>query len=430
MPTSLEIRPDPTSSRDSVPALPHVPADRRSPPILSIEADRPIVVLKFSGMGTLLGVVPLLEGLRKQAPSADLVLVTDRHNAPLASRLLGLKTVLYREKTENALDFLAGVLALGHRIRAQSPGLFVDLQSRTFRRTARMLALASGAPVRLGFVGPHEPGRIGRPTHPVYRNPHLPLHVAMEQVAKALGIASLDGPGRMPPILTPTTTEREELLLAGLPPTDSSPILAINPHASDRGLERRWSARRFAEVAARLLRTRPSLRIVLTGLPGERPYTEEIASLVRSFASPGFPLRRARLVNAAGRLSLGGLIVLLDRAEALLTNDSGPLHLALCLRTPTVAIFGPTRPDLVLPAGPHPLHVLYGARDCSPCLYEVSPLPCGGTIPCLEEIESDRVFRAVDALLDQSSPSPPAPLIPIGRGGRSKEARRSPFSPP
>jgi ADP-heptose:LPS heptosyltransferase len=115
-------------------------------------------------------------------------------------------------------------------------------------------------------------------------------------------------------------------------------IACLHPGSTKR--EGRWPAAGFAAVADRLAAA--GARPVVTGGPEERLLAEAVAAA-----------SRARPAVAAGRLGLGALAALLQRAALLVTNDSGPMHVAAAAGCPLVALFGPTDPRAFGPRG-HP----------------------------------------------------------------------------
>ena len=135
----------------------------------------------------------------------------------------------------------------------------------------------------------------------------------------------------------PDTTLRltSEMRHAGrrlLEPSDlqaSEPLIGIHPGATG-GAAKRWIPERYAEVGDRLASAHGG-RVVLLGGPGELDLTREIRSRIQ-----------APVIDLAAKTSLVELMGVLDALSVLVTNDSGPMHLAAALGTPTVAIFGPT----------------------------------------------------------------------------------------
>lgn len=353
---------------------------------------RTIAVIKFSGWGTLLNLSFFFEGLRRRFRDATILLVTDVANESLATRLPWTDDLLTKEESAGGFgSSLKGMTALAGRLRARAPALVVDLQLFRDRRLSLALAMASGARWRVGFVGASDRARFRLLTHPIFFNAHQPSHRAMEQAALLLGLPGLtvsphDG------FLTESPNDRLEVVraLGGFP--DGRPLLVMNPNTSNRAPERRWPTDNFREVARRLATRHPSLRIALCGSAADQRSNGRVLE--------GLPGGKDRLVNLAGKLSFGGLIALLRRADVFLSNDTGPLHLALRLRTPTVALFGPTRPDLVLmDLSASRLIALYDPHYCSPCLYHFARPPCDGDNVCLTSLSVERALAAVESLL-------------------------------
>src|SRR3989337_1014120 len=106
-------------------------------------------------------------------------------------------------------------------------------------------------------------------------------------------------------------------------------LIGINPGAT-YGSSKRWYPERFSQVAAALVQ-KYHAKIILFGGPGERGIAEEI---IRASAPS--------LLNMAGQTTIRGLMALLSQCRLLITNDSGPMHIAAALGVPVVAIFGST----------------------------------------------------------------------------------------
>jgi ADP-heptose:LPS heptosyltransferase len=120
-------------------------------------------------------------------------------------------------------------------------------------------------------------------------------------------------------------------------------------------------------------------------------------------------------VSAAGRLDLDGLVALLAGARALVSNDTGPVHLASALAVPTLAIFGPNTPTIYGPLAPGS-RTFYRALPCSPCLTAASYRSSRCRIfACMAAIPTGEVVGALQRVLAhgpraprESSPCPPA----------------------
>jgi lipopolysaccharide heptosyltransferase II len=171
----------------------------------------------------------------------------------------------------------------------------------------------------------------------------------------------------------------------------ATPMLALQAGAST--LSRRWAPARHAELARQLLAEQPDLHVVLTGSPAEAALADRIA------ADIGSP----RVWNTAGRLPLPLLPALLERCTGVVSGDTGPMHLAVAVGTPVVALFAVSDWRRSGPAYDLDRHVIIQKwRTCDPCLSKRCPYQ---EPVCMENISVAEVFAAVSALLARSRPS-------------------------
>jgi ADP-heptose:LPS heptosyltransferase len=148
-----------------------------------------------------------------------------------------------------------------------------------------------------------------------------------------------------------------------------------------------WGSEKFAEVARHFLRN--GYAVALMGSRRERAVCDEVARL-----APG-------AVDVAGETSLTELAALIRRSAICITNDSGPMHLAVALGRPVVSVFGPTdaiwigpyrRADAVLQAG----------LKCSPCyLRQLSR--CPNDHACMHQVAASAVIERADVLLREEA---------------------------
>jgi len=112
-------------------------------------------------------------------------------------------------------------------------------------------------------------------------------------------------------------------------------------------------------------------------------------------------LARAPMINLAGKTSLRQMMALVKSCRVLLTNDSGPMHVAAALGTPVVAIFGSTSPELTGPGQPGDARhrVLTSAAPCSPCFRRTCPID----FRCMTAITVDQVMGALTAILSDDN---------------------------
>ncbi len=173
-----------------------------------------------------------------------------------------------------------------------------------------------------------------------------------------------------------------------------APLVGLFPGSNARA--RRWPTDRFGAVGRALVRH--GARVVVIGGPVERPLTAAVAAAV-----PG-------AVDAGGATDLVGLAALLSMCDLLVTNDSGPMHVAGAVGTPTVTLWGPSDPAEVGPPGPRHVRVDGGPLPCRPCFKNTCPRSGPGTRiaeaheECMRLITIERVSEAATRCLEGMSP--------------------------
>ncbi len=163
------------------------------------------------------------------------------------------------------------------------------------------------------------------------------------------------------------------------PPTDVRPVLALCPGA-EYGPAKRWPIESFLAVARHFLKEHKA-RIVLLGAPGD-------AALAESFTQA-----MPQVENRVGKTSLAEFISALASAKLVICNDSGAMHVASALGTPTVVFFGSTEPALTGPLGPR-AEVLRHHVPCSPCFLRECPLD----FACMTSLTPEMAIAAGERL--------------------------------
>ncbi len=208
------------------------------------------------------------------------------------------------------------------------------------------------------------------------QNQHLVATYKM--LLEPLGLPMTDTPPRL--YLTPKEVNDARVLLRhnGIP--EGALVVGINPGAT-YGSAKCWLPERFREVTERLLRDK-DIYIVYFG-------DQATANLVKEICA-GLP---SRVVNLAGQTSLRELSSLISNCDVILTNDSGPMHIADAIGTPMVALFGSTSEVVT---GPYRSGTLIHKHvECSPCYQRTCPID----FRCMKRIEADEVYEAIIKIL-------------------------------
>jgi heptosyltransferase-2 len=163
----------------------------------------------------------------------------------------------------------------------------------------------------------------------------------------------------------------------------TQPIFGLNPGA-EYGAAKRWPMENFI-AAVREIQQQTNCTWLIFGGRGDQQLTAQIASAIHD--------SRFTIHDLAGQTSLRELMSLLKICRVLLTNDTGPMHVAAALGTPVVVPFGSTSPELTgpgLPGDPRH-HLLKSDAPCSPCFLRECPID----FRCMNGISIERVVEAV-----------------------------------
>ncbi|MGH7833603.1 MAG: glycosyltransferase family 9 protein [Candidatus Binatia bacterium] len=332
----------------------------------SVSVPRRLLLVKPSSFGDIVNALPALSALRHGWPETAIDWIVKPQWAPLLKNHPMLHEVL---PFPGNLREWRQIIA---ELRRRAYDMVIDLQG-LFR--TGFLGVVSGSRARAGFAEGRE-GSGWLYTHPVPTS-GASVHVVERnlEVIRALGIPT-DGVRNFTLAQDPEAEEWVERSWAQEQIKADEIVCLVHP--GTRRETKLWPVERFAALLDRLTAT-PNYRVVLIGGDEER----------NQFARSGSEAR-ARSIDLMGRTTLPQLVALTRRATVLVTNDSGPMHLAAALGIPVVALFGPTDPRRVGPyGGGHT--VLRKDVDCSRC----SRHRCVKDSQCMKAIEVDEVYAAV-----------------------------------
>jgi heptosyltransferase-2 len=208
------------------------------------------------------------------------------------------------------------------------------------------------------------------------QNQHLV--VTYKMLLGPLGIPISDTPPRL--YLTQKEIADASTLLKqrGIP--EGGTIVGINPGAT-YGSAKCWLPERFRKVAERLLEDKDLYLVFF----GDQATASLVGEICKGLSS--------RVINLAGATTLRELASLISLCDVLLTNDSGPMHVADALGTPMVALFGSTSEIIT---GPYRSGtVIHKHVDCSPCYQRTCPID----FRCMKQIEADEVYEAIHKMV-------------------------------
>jgi lipopolysaccharide heptosyltransferase II len=337
------------------------------------QVDR-ILVVQTAFIGDVILTLPLVQALKDFFPEARIDLVVVPRVMDACRNHPAINQLIEYDKRGSERG-LRGLRQKGRQLRQNGYDLaFVPHRSL---RSALLVFLA-GIPLRIGFKT-----SLGR----FLFTRRIPYERESHEIERNLALLEGVGvhrPGHILPSVYPGDREKgridQLIATAGLGGTRQ--LAAIAPGTIWN--TKRWLKERFAEVAESLAARKSG--VVIIGGPEDAELGEEIKSLAHS------PL----VYNAAGSLSLLESAELIRRCSVLVSNDSAPMHLAVAVRTPVVAIFGATVPAFGFgPVGRRDAIVETRGLRCRPCSIHGGDRCPIGTFECMKNITSERVLARV-----------------------------------
>ncbi|MBS0150331.1 MAG: lipopolysaccharide heptosyltransferase II [Nitrospira sp.] len=327
-----------------------------------------ILLIKPSSLGDIVHTFPVVSAIKAEWPGVHVTWVVKRQWAEFVERAEGVDRVWPIDMTVNSW------VREGLALRAERFDFALDLQG-LFR--SGVLAWFSGAPIRVGFANAREGSSW------FYTNPVPVAHPNIHAVDRYLSLVGALG-GKFPEkpqfqfkfMKEDVATVRAICQRQGF--AVDRPWIAMNMGA--RWATKRWPLKAFAAVLDQLHASQVG-PVVIIGNSDERRYTSQLRVLT---SSP--------FIDLCGEISLRHLPALLSTASTMVTNDSGPMHIAAALQVPVVAMFGPTSATRTGPYG-NGHRVLTGQVPCSPCFSRVCR-----HVPELECLHLITPTQVVDAI--------------------------------
>jgi len=357
-----------------------------------------ILVIRLDLIGDLVLSLTVVRALKRTYPEAEIDLLAIPASAKVASFDPHLAEIITydpniwrRPKALLSPKNWRNALAL----RCQLQARHYDLAISVYGNWAATVAVLSGAKRRVGFRSEGFPGFMtdnvpggipGRWRHwsPVDDKHEVDYCLALAQTAGAT-ITTAD---RIPRLFVDEATLRvTEQLLQQVGVESPGKSLIVCHINSNNGQSKRWPIPYWATLLDRLIREKDA-QVILTGAPSDLPQIESVIQRMQQ-----------RPINLAGKTSLAQLVALLQKANLLISGDSGPLHMGVACNTPIIGIYGPTNPALGGPVSPDAT-VLRSTIWCSPCYNAKDTADCRFyTTQCMKNITPTQLFETVQQKL-------------------------------
>ena len=332
---------------------------------------------------------PLLQLLRAAHPERPIDVLAPPSVAPVWRQMAQVDTVIEAPFRHGALQ-LKLRWRFARQLRRRG---YADAYVLPNTLKFALIPWLAGIARRVGYKGESRHGLINVMHHDdaAAPRPMVAFYAALARPPAAAPAALPAAQSATEPAALPAAPPARPVLEAGdahavcqrLGIAPGQPLTVFAPGA-EFGSAKRWPAAHFAQLAQMIVAADPEAQVALLGSPGDREVCRDIAARCAS----------ARVFDLAGATTLAEAIALIGHAGAMVSNDSGLLHVASALNRPVIALYGPTDPDHAPPFSDVARSISL-RLDCAPCRQRECPL---GHQNCLRNIGADLVWQALQTM--------------------------------
>ncbi|MBK3749909.1 lipopolysaccharide heptosyltransferase II [Stutzerimonas balearica] len=337
-----------------------------------------ILIIGPSWVGDMVMAQTLFICLKHQHPSCNIDVLAPEWSRPILERMPEVRQALSFPVGHGVLD-----LATRRRVAQGLRGQYQQAILLPNSLKSALVPFLAGIPKRTGWKGEMRYGllndlrKLDKARYPLMIERFMALAFEPD--------AALPQPYPHPQLRIEMHSRDQALARFGL--SLDRPVLALCPGA-EFGESKRWPAAHFAEVAERKIRE--GWQVWLFGSKNDHPVGQDIVQRL-------IPGLREEVVNLAGETSLAEAIDLLSCADAVVSNDSGLMHVSAALGRPLVAVYGSTSPAFTPPLSDRVETVRLGL-ECSPCFDRTCRF---GHNNCMRELPPEQVVEALERLVPQ-----------------------------
>jgi heptosyltransferase-1 len=341
-----------------------------------------ILVIKPSSLGDVIHALPFLKALKDTFPEALIDWVISRNlKGILEDNPFINELIIFNKDTWKNMKRLgktiSEVSSLKKKLQSKHYDIVVDLQGLL---RSGLISFFTPATQKIGFADAREGSRY------LY-DKKVSVPADMHAVDKCLQVAKELG-ADIRKVDFPLNVNRKAKDKLNKQLGDITDYVVIVPSA--RWISKRWPVDSFASLIRKI-----SIPCIISGSKGDR----KIAQKIKERARPATEKRTERgpVVDLCGKTDLKELTALIAGARAVVSNDSGPMHIAAALNIPTIAIFGPTDPSKT---GPYRwqtnknFKVLKADVPCSPCRKK----KCR-EFECMSQVKAETVYKSLKTYL-------------------------------
>jgi heptosyltransferase-2 len=347
-----------------------------------------ILIIKLCCVGDILFTTPAIRALRRGLPKAYLAYLVGSWSKDIIENNPHLDEIFIYDVPSHTSSWFQGSARTLDCLRKLRRKRFDT--ALIFHRTSssNFFTLMSGIPRRVGFDYANK-GRwltqkvkFDTNKHEVDRNLDIVFSLGLETAGMATEM-----------IVKPDEDHQTISMLQAYGVNTTDRVVSILPGGGKNPgafmPTKRWQPEKFARLADILIQ-KYKVKVILVGGTGDEEVVKEVISAMEN-----------KVINLVSRTTFKQLAAVLKRCQLFIGGDSGPLHIAAAVGTPTIGIFGPSDPKLVAPRGDNHLTV-WKNTSCSPCYrpdtvrtdidFSICP---EGTLECMEQITVEDVLSAV-----------------------------------
>ncbi len=332
-----------------------------------------ILVIKFWGMGSIILTTPAVKSIKQSYPNAKLWYLTLESNKEICSMISEIDEIV-TVRLNNPFSFTLQTLKTISRLRKVYFDIVFDFEFYTYY--SALIVRLIKARESMGFNNLKN-NRSKLFTDTVLFEEHKHTRDNFLNLAETK--------------CTSLTLGFADFILPSQRESGNLPVIVVNPNASPLAYERRLPAKDFALIVKHLAASE-KYNIALTGNADETDYVGMLYGKLKI---------KKNITNLCGKLSVKELTGLIASSQCLLTNDSGPLHIASALNVPIISFFGPESPEKYGPLSSKNL-IFYRNLECSPCMSvsNSKTVNCIYSEPiCMTKFDMEEVIIKIEGFL-------------------------------
>lgn len=340
-----------------------------------------ILIIAPNWIGDAVTTQPLLANLKALYPEAKIDVLASNWVAPIYRACAEVHQVIEAKFEHRKLQW--GLRRqLAKKIEAKNYQACFVLPN-SFK--SALIPWIANIPFRIGYRGELRFGLINLALdnpRKINRPPMVEHYSALSELLKDGELLQLTS---LVPKLNVSSTAKQSVQNKLQSANISSDLIYVMCPGAEYGPTKRWPTEHFAALAQKLIAENPNIQIVLLGSKSDHALGQEITSQVKI---------NGNLHNWCGNTSLDEAIALIGMSKAVVSNDSGLMHIAAALNTPQVAIFGSSDPVHTPPLSDK-AQVIWLNMPCSPCHKRECPLD---HLRCLKDILPEQVLATLNTL--------------------------------